>query len=180
MKGKLDAYVQLPLAKRVQNWIVDLSATRNIMVKPFQNKKGQKNLRYPTKKQYFSLEKEPFFWKQSAKIWNRRTQKFIPHSLIISCPVNRALPVFLVNYDALELKWDFGNGLAPYLLLKFFLTHSNSFFSWLLKVHIFWEGQKIFLRNLHLTFDWHYKSKVEISQNFVAFSEHMNFSKNNT
>ena len=24
-----------------------------------------------------------------------------------------------------------------------------------IKVHIFWEGQKI-LRNLHLTFDWHY------------------------
>ena len=23
------------------------------------------------------------------------------------------------------------------------------------KVHIFWEGHKI-LRNLHLTFDWHY------------------------
>ena len=56
---------------------------------------------------------EPYFWKQSAKIWNRRTQKFIPHSLIISCPVNRALPVFVVNYDALELKWDFGNGLEP-------------------------------------------------------------------
>ena len=33
------------------------------------------------------------------------------------------------------------------------------------------------LQNLHLTFDWHYigQSKVEISQNFVAFSEYMNF-----
>ena len=33
------------------------------------------------------------------------------------------------------------------------------------------------LRNLHLTFDWHYinKSEVKISQNFVAFSEYMNF-----
>ena len=29
----------------------------NITLKPFQNKKGQKNLRYPTKKQSFSLEK---------------------------------------------------------------------------------------------------------------------------
>ena len=42
------------------------------------------------------------------------------------------------------------------------------------KVHIFWEGHKI-LRNLHLTFDWHHKSKVKISPNFVAFSENMNF-----
>ena len=44
------------------------------------------------------------------------------------------------------------------------------------KVHIFWEGHKI-LQNLHLTLDgttWD-KSKVEISQNFVAFSEYMNF-----
>ena len=30
------------------------------------------------------------------------------------------------------------------------------------------------MRNLHLTFDY---SKVEISQNFVAFSEYMNFTK---
>ena len=85
-------------------------------------------MRYPTKKQSFSLEKEPYFWKQSAKIWNRRTQKFIPHPLIISCPVNRALPVFLVNDDGLELKWDFRNGLAPYLLLKVFFNTYHLFF----------------------------------------------------
>ena len=46
------------------------------------------------------------------------------------------------------------------------------------KVHVFWEGHNI-LRNLHLTFVCMYctvdKSKVEISQNFVAFSEYMNF-----
>ena len=44
------------------------------------------------------------------------------------------------------------------------------------KVHIFWEGHKI-LRNLHLTFVLvvPVKSKVKISQNFVAFSEYMNF-----
>ena len=44
------------------------------------------------------------------------------------------------------------------------------------KVHIFWEDHKI-LRNLHLTFDCMYvvKSKVKISQTFVAFSEYMNF-----
>ena len=39
------------------------------------------------------------------------------------------------------------------------------------KVHAFWEGLKI-LRNLHLTF---VLRKVEISQNFVVFSEYMNF-----
>ena len=38
------------------------------------------------------------------------------------------------------------------------------------KVHIFWEGQKKF-QNLHLTFDWLYNSKVEISQKFMDFSE---------
>ena len=31
------------------------------LLKPFQNKKGQKILRYPTKKQSFSLEKDCFF-----------------------------------------------------------------------------------------------------------------------
>ena len=45
------------------------------------------------------------------------------------------------------------------------------------KVRIFWEGHKI-LRNLHLTFVYLLtvhtdKSKVEILQNFVAFSEYM-------
>ena len=45
-----------------------------------------------------------------------------------------------------------------------------------IKVHIFWEGHKI-LQNLHLTFVLCsvVKSKVKISQNFVAFSEYMNF-----
>ena len=37
------------------------------------------------------------------------------------------------------------------------------------------------MRNLHLTFDWHYigqiYSAVEISQNFVASSENMNVKK---
>ena len=54
---------------------------------------------------------------------------------------------------------------------KILVVHADSG-----KVHIFWEGHKI-LRNLHLTFDWHHigKSKWKISQNFVAFSEYMNF-----
>ena len=45
---------------------------------------------------------------------------------------------------------------------------------------IFWEGHKI-LRNLRLTFDCVLctvvKSKENISKNFVAFSEYMNFNK---
>ena len=50
------------------------------------------------------------------------------------------------------------------------------YISLLLKVHIFREGHKI-LRYLHLTFTvcTVVKSKVNISQNFVAFSENMNF-----
>ena len=33
-----------------------------------------------------------------------------------------------------------------------------NFFWMIIKVHIFWEGHKI-LRNIHLTFDWHYIGK---------------------
>ena len=44
--------------------------------------------------------------------------------------------------------------------------------SWV-KVHIFWEGHKI-LRNLHQSFVLGTASQM-ISQNFVAFSEYMNF-----
>ena len=43
-----------------------------------------------------------------------------------------------------------------------------------LKVHIFWEGHKIF--TLLLSYVVPVKSKVKISKNFVAFSEYMNFS----
>ena len=38
----------------------------------------------------------------------------------------------------------------------------------LTKIHVFWEGHKIVVP---------VKSKVEIFQNFVAFLEHMNFSR---
>ena len=44
------------------------------------------------------------------------------------------------------------------------------------KVLIFWEGHKI-LRNLHLSFDWHYIGQKWGGDfpNFVAFSEYMKF-----
>ena len=60
------------------------------------------------------------------------------------------------------------NRLYSYFVIS---SHLRSF-----KVHIFWEGHKI-LRNLQLTFSYvvPVKSKVEISQNFVAFLEYMNF-----
>ena len=49
------------------------------------------------------------------------------------------------------------------------------FFCMKFKVHIFWEGHKI-LQNLHLTFVLlPVKSKVKISQIYVAFSEYTNF-----
>ena len=46
----------------------------------------------------------------------------------------------------------------------------------IIKVHIFWEGHKI-LRNLHLTFVLcsASRNKVKIPQNFVVFSEYVNF-----
>ena len=50
-----------------------------------------------------------------------------------------------------------------------------------IKVHIFWEGHKI-LQNftLLLTGTTKDKSKVKISQNFMAVSEYMNFSRVNS
>ena len=41
------------------------------------------------------------------------------------------------------------------------------------KVHIFWKGHKIF--TLLLSYVQPVKSKVKISQNYVAFSEYMKF-----
>ena len=44
------------------------------------------------------------------------------------------------------------------------------------KVHIFWEGHKFCeISTLLLSYVVLVKNKVEISQNFVAFSEYMNF-----
>ena len=46
------------------------------------------------------------------------------------------------------------------------------------KVHIFWEGHKICeIFTLLLSYVVPVKSKVKISQNFVAFSEYMNFKR---
>ena len=68
-------------------------------------------------------------------------------------------------------------------MLHFFMMDIGEYrlnlkFHIIINVHIFWEGQKI-LQNLHLTFVQSYvvpvKSKVEISQNILAFSEYMNF-----
>ena len=42
------------------------------------------------------------------------------------------------------------------------------------KSHIFWEGHKI-LRNLTVDLTDTTESSVEISQNFVAYSEYMDF-----
>ena len=63
--------------------------------------------------------------------------------------------------------------------LNFFLKSNNLGRDHIyISVHIFWEGHKI-LRNLHLNFVLcsivPVKSKVKISQYFVAFSEYMNF-----
>ena len=68
--------------------------------------------------------------------------------------------------------WDFK---------KFFLSYSSVSFHfdtghktiWLCKVHIFWEGHKFCeISTLILTAVHTVRSKVEISQNFVAFSEY--------
>ena len=43
--------------------------SETLVLKPFQNKKGQKNLRYPTKKQSFSKVKDCFFVGYLIFIW---------------------------------------------------------------------------------------------------------------
>ena len=76
------------------------------------------------------------------------------------------------------IKWpyivhsDFRNAFLAYLFWPRQVFLKARFF----KVHIFWEGRKI-LRNfpLLLTVSTVVKSKGEISQNFLAFSEYTNF-----
>ena len=49
-------------------------------------------------------------------------------------------------------------------------------FLFFIKVHVFWERQKFCeIFTLLLSYVALVKSKVKISQNFVAFSEYMNF-----
>ena len=62
------------------------------------------------------------------------------------------------------------------------MTHNLSFsdqqhnYFWPSKVHVFWEGWEFpEISTLLLSYVVPVKSKVEISQNFVAFSEYMNF-----
>ena len=60
------------------------------------------------------------------------------------------------------------------LSLKFeFVVYSVNF---TVKVHIFWEGHKFYeISTIDLTVTTWDKSRVNISQNFAAFSEYMNF-----
>ena len=58
-----------------------------------------------------------------------------------------------------------------------FNLEEDTLFLQFIKVHIFWEDHKILRNLLHQLFDWQYIGQimVEILQNFVAFSEYMNF-----
>ena len=96
------------------------------------------------------------------------------------------------NFSFLLKSWGLGNLFSLRFLLRRVLNFSS--FVWspatavskfcklayldflFCKVHIFWEGHKI-LQNLHhrLVLCTTVKSAVEISQNFVFFSEYMNF-----
>ena len=115
----------------------------------------------------------------------------------ISSPNLYALSAFILDsmlkvvelHEAIDTKirWIFFNqniySLLNQIKLSSFVitewiqcTYQKWFWKHIFKVHTFWECQKI-LRNLHLTFDCHYigKNKVKNTQNFVAFSEYMNF-----
>ena len=72
----------------------------------------------------------------------------------------------------------FANAIRHVIVKFFIFRYSNVLFINISKIHIFWEGHKI-LRNFHLTFVLCSvsQSKVKISQNFVVFSEYMNFTK---
>ena len=70
----------------------------------------------------------------------------------------------------------FSNNYKNWQAIQFSLK-SNLSRNIFVKVRILWEGHKV-LRNLHLVSTVHTdKRKVEIWQNFVAFSEYMNFNK---
>ena len=70
-------------------------------------------------------------------------------------------------------------GLEPKMSAGMIKLHECITTEMTFKVGIFWEGHKI-LQNLHLTFVYStYKVslRIKISQNFVAFSEYMNFTE---
>ena len=83
------------------------------------------------------------------------------------------------NMSQWDLSWAFHSKLSHFSEPSELCCGTGVLFC--VKVHIFWEDNKI-LRNLHRRFVLcsncqldSVKSTVEILQNFVAFSEYMNF-----
>ena len=88
----------------------------------------------------------------------------------INCFVKVAKPQDFVNIDVIAVE-EFA------LNVRNWWSHNPKYFSVGI-VHIFWEGLKICeIFTLLLSYVVPIKSKVKISQNFVAFSEYMNFTR---
>ena len=94
--------------------------------------------------------------------------------------------IWAAKWLPIELKPVYINNWSSFqhcTILCWLIHHTNADWSdqcaRAFKVHIFWEGH-IILRNLHLTFDWHFigQNYGEDFESFVAFSEYMNFMKN--
>ena len=86
---------------------------------------------------------------RSFERWRRRTMDFFRKKKAINLFFSVALPIFGMNkkcrfFFVTRCKDDCN---------KVFSSHY--FFCVFVQVHVFWEGHKI-MRNLHLTFDWHY------------------------
>ena len=101
------------------------------------------------------------YQKVLLKVYEKKTYLVKLHKVLD--PISCSLHPFLYSLD-FSMKWE-----------KIISGGKFLFF----KVHIFWEGHKI-LRNLHRRFVLcsavlPVKSTVEISPNFMAFSEYMNF-----
>ena len=81
--------------------------------------------------------------------------------------------ISIAHSNFIQIKQS-GNELTYLSRLSVLLLIAFLFFS--VKVHIFWEATKFCkISTLLLSVCTVDKSKVDISQNFVAFSEYMNF-----
>ena len=93
--------------------------------------------------------------------------------------------LFILSYAyKRNLAWHsffcYTNILYSFFYISWKIVMENTSFGLKFIYSEIWEDHKI-LRNLYLTFDCMYcsHSRVKISQNFVAFSEYMNFTMHN-
>ena len=98
----------------------------------------------------------PEYWIEWGRVSyvDYATPKFLLYSI---CKIGTNFRFFFENHGkATETK-----SMSQSILMMNHLHGLKDVF----KVHIFWEGRKI-LRNLHLTFDWHYIDRTKVRLRF--------------